>query len=140
MYHLQAAAVAGVVLIAACAGQTTTFTSLYIGGSEIRAKGAETAYDVIVNHRELIVASGEIAFRGGGNLDGENRRYTRPLVIVDGNRDIGDVTTVLRHIVADEIVSIRLLYASEVPPEDRRPEAAGGVIQITTRSVTTSRR
>ena len=133
-------AVAVVLTLASCAGRTTSFKSLYITGSEVREKGVETAYDVIVNHRELIVIGDEIAFRGGMNLDGDNQVYTRPLLIVDGNRDVGDATTVLRQIKADDIAAIRLLYASQVPPEDRRPEAIGGVIEVTTLGRPTSRR
>lgn len=141
MHLRRSVATAGVLAFAACAGQTTSFKSLYITGSEVREKGVETAYDVIANHRELIVIGDEIAFRGGMNLDGDNNRvYTRPLLIVDGNRDVGDVTTVLRRIEANDIALIRLLYASEVPPEDRRPEAIGGVIEITTLGRATSRR
>lgn len=124
-------------VVAACASgpsnRLPTFTSLYITGEDLRGTGVETAYDVVANHRELLVFGDEIAFRGGNNLAGDNQTYHRPLLIVDGNRDVGDVTTTLRHIPVEEIQLLKLVYASDVPPEDRRPEATGGVIEIVTR-------
>lgn len=112
-----------------------TFTGLYITSEEIAESGLESAYEILANHREMIVLGSDIAFRGGNNLNGENEFYTRPMVVVDGNRDIGDVTTVLRRIKAEEIALIRLVYASDVGPQNRRPRATGGVIEITTKEV-----
>lgn len=124
--------VVALVALAACAGRTMSFDSLYITGQEIRQKGAQSAYEVVVNHRELIVVAGDVAFRGGYDLDGDNEQYWTPLLIVDGNPDVGDVTTRLRRIPAEEIALIRLIHASEVSAEDRRPQSAGGIIEITT--------
>lgn len=120
---------------AACAGGggAPSFTSLYITAEDLEGTGVESAYDVLAHHRELLVFGSRIAFRGGNDLQGENERYFEPLLIVDGNRDVGDVTTALRRIPAEDISSIRLVFASELGPEDRRPEASGGVIEITTR-------
>lgn len=136
--------VAGLALVsAACASGGTnhlpTFTGLYITSEEIAESGLESAYEVLANHREMIVTGSDIAFRGGNNLDGDNEFYTRPMVVVDGNRDIGDVTTVLRRIKAEEIALIRLVYASDVRADNRRPEATGGVIEITTKDVASQR-
>lgn len=133
------AAAAGLLALAACAGRTMHFTSPYITGQEIREKGAETAYDVLASHREMIVTGSEIRFRGGFDLDGDNWAYTTPMLVVDGNLDVGDATTVLRRIRAEEITLIRLVYASEVPPRDRRPEAIGGIIEVTTMQATSRR-
>lgn len=85
-----------------------------------------------MNHRELLVVAGDIAFRGGYDLQGESERYTEPVLIVDGNQDLGDVTTELRRIKAEEIALIRLIHASEVPPEERRPGTRGGIVEIAT--------
>lgn len=133
------AAAAALVALVACAGKSTSFKSLYITGPEIRDSGVESAYDVLANHREIIIVGDEIAFRGGANFDGETERYSTPLLVVDGDRDLGDPTTVLRQIKAEDIALIRLIYASQVGPRDRRPQAAGGIIEITTQSTVGSR-
>lgn len=141
MRNLAVGALAALLTACASGGSVPTFTSLTITGSEIQDSGLETAYDVLASHRELLVTGDEVAFRGGYDLDTNDSRskpvggvrYYRPMIIVDGNRDVGDVTTALRRIPAQTILLIRLIYASEVPARMRRPEAAGGVIEITTR-------
>lgn len=144
------AVVGTAILMAACAssGGVQTFSSMYITAGEIRESGAQTAYDILANHKEMLVTGSEIGFRGGNNLDSDepfsltsqpvgNQRYYTPLLIVDGGwEDVGDVTTILRRIRAEEILFIQIQYADQVPPMDRRPEASGGVIRITTKEGT----
>ena len=116
-------------------GRPGTFTRLVIGGEEIRDVGYETAYDAIVNHREIITLGGEIGFKGGDeNAFGRAaEEWYIPMLVVDGNYHQIDAVTTRRRIDAVSIVSIRLYKSSMVPPEYRRPEARGGVIEVTTR-------
>ncbi|MFQ5689226.1 MAG: hypothetical protein ACE5HQ_03020 [Gemmatimonadota bacterium] len=109
------------------------FNSLYITSADLEGVRYKTAFDVLAHHRRLLIQEGEIAFRGGANLDGENKRYSLPLIVVNGDYYLGSPTTVLRLIPTRNIAVIELIYASEVGPRLRRPEASGGVIQVTTK-------
>jgi len=122
---------------AACAsgGRPGTYTRLLITGDEIREAGYATAYEALTHHRDLIVFEDRIAFEGGDDRSGLGRArttYTVPMLVVNGDHQLNDAVTTLRQIPASAIVSIRLYYASMVPPEFRRPGAQGGVISVVT--------
>lgn len=121
----------------ACAsgGRPGTFTSLEIGGDEIREIGYATAYEALVNHREMLVFAGELGFRGANDdaWASDSEAWFVPLLVVDGNFSQSDTITTLRRINASDILTIRLFKTSMVPPVYRRPGAEGGVIEITTR-------
>jgi len=122
----------------ACAsggGRPGTFTRLQIDGDAIREVGYETAYEALVNHRELVMFAGELGFKGS-NEEASGRdaeSWFVPMLVVDGNFNQNDTITTLRRIDADQIETIRLFKSSMVPPRYRRPEARGGVIEVTTR-------
>ena len=134
-----AAAVALIALFAgACAssGRSGTYTRLVVTGAEIREDGYATAYEALTHHRELVVFEDRLAFEGGDDRSGLGRdrlTYTVPMLVLNGNYNLGDAITLLRQIPAEEIVSIQLYYASMVPPQYQRPGAEGGVIEVTTR-------
>ena len=122
----------------ACAsggGRPGTFTRLEIAGDEIREVGYATAYEALINHRELLIFDGQLGFKGANDeafgRDAEN--WFVPMLVVNGNFNQNDTVTTLRRIRADQIMTIRLFKTSMVPPVYRRPEARGGVIEITTR-------
>jgi len=120
----------------ASAGGRRGYTRLIIDGDQIREDGWATAYEALTHHTELIVFEDRIGFEGGDDRSGlgaDRQEYTVPLLVVDGDINQGDMITTLRRIPAEEIVRIRLYYASMVPPEYRRPGAEGGVIEVTTR-------
>jgi len=124
--------------LAGCAssGGRRDYTRLVIEGDEIREDGWSTAYEALTHHTELIVFEERIGFEGGDDRSGlgaARQTYTVPLLVVDGDVNQGDMITTLRRIPAEEIVRIRLYYASMVPPEYRRPGAEGGVIEVVTR-------
>lgn len=124
--------------VSACAssGGRRDYTRLVIDGDQIREDGWSTAYEALTHHSELIVFEDRIGFQGGDDRSGlgaDRQTYTVPILVVDGNLDLGDTITTLRRIPAEEIVRIRLYYASMVPPDYRRPGAEGGVIEVTTR-------
>jgi len=102
---------------------------------EIREAGYRTAYEALTHHRELVIFEDRIGFRGGNEeaFGREAQEYFRPLLVVDGNFNLNDAITTLRRIDAADILSIRLYRSSMVPPEYRRPEARGGVIEVSTR-------
>jgi hypothetical protein len=114
-------AVAG---FAACAGSGgLTFTRLSISPGEIRESSYETAHEVLSHHREIVLFVDRIAFRGGDDREGlgiDRQTYTRPLLVVNGERGLNDPITVLRLIPAEEIAFIELWRASMVPPAFRR--------------------
>ena len=122
----------------ACAsggGRPGTFTRLEIQGDEILEVGYETAYEVLLNHREMLIFDGQLGFKGA-NEDAFGRDaedWFVPMLVVDGNFNQLDTITTLRRIQAEEILTIRLFKSSMVPPVYRRPAARGGVIEITTR-------
>lgn len=124
--------------VAACAsaGGRRDYSRLVISGDRIREDGWETAYEALTHHVDLIVFEDRIGFRGGDDRSGRGaaaQTYTVPMLVVDGDIHQGDTITTLRRIPAEEIVRIRLYYASMVPPEYRRPGAEGGVIEVVTR-------
>ena len=131
------ALVSAVVGFAACAGSGgLTFTRLSISPGEIRESNYETAYEVLSHHRDLVLFVDRIGFRGGDDREGlgiDRQTYTRPLLVVNGDRDLNDPITVLRLIPAEDISFIELWRASMVPPEFRREGWEGGVISIRTR-------
>jgi len=104
-------------------------------GDQIRTDGYRTAYEALTHHRELVVFEDQIGFRGGADsaFGSDQQAFTIPLLVVNGNFNQNDAITTLRRIPADEILSIRLYRTSMVPPAYRRPGAAGGVIEVTTR-------
>lgn len=127
------------VLVAGCASggrPSGSFSRLVISGEEIREAGYDTAYEALTHHRDLIVFESRIGFKGGDDRSGTGRAtqtYTVPMLIWNGDQDLNDAVTTLRQIPAADIISIRLYYASMVPPEYRRPGAEGGVIEVRTR-------
>jgi len=132
------AALAAEMTWTACAsggGRPGTFTRLEIGGEEIREVGYATAYEALVNHREMIIFAGELGFKGANEdaFGKDAEAWFVPMLVVDGHFNQGDTVTTLRRIAADSIVTIRLFKSSMVPPRYRRPEARGGVIEVTTR-------
>ncbi len=125
-------------VVAGCAssGGRHSYTRLLISGDQIREDGYATAYEALTHHRELIVFEDRIGFEGGDDRSGlgaDRLTYTVPVLVVDGDLNQNDMITTLRLIPAADIVSIRLYYASMVPPEYRRPGAEGGVIEVRTR-------
>ncbi|MDX1578179.1 MAG: hypothetical protein R3266_06830 [Gemmatimonadota bacterium] len=125
-----------VLTLGACAGSPRegVFTRLLISGEEIREAGYDSAYEALKNHRQLIVFEEEIGFKGGDDyaFGRAAQGFYVPLLVVDGDWNLNDNATTLRRISADEIVSIRLYRASQVPPRYRRPGAEGGVIEVRT--------
>lgn len=122
----------------ACAsggGRPGTFTRLEIAGDEIREVGYGTAYEALLNHRELIIFDGELGFRGANDdaFGKDAEEWFVPMLVVDGNFNLNDTVTTLRRITADQILTIRLFKTSMVPPVYRRPQARGGVIEVVTR-------
>lgn len=122
----------------ACAsggGRPGTFSRLEIAGDEIREIGYKTAYEALMNHRELIIFDGELGFKGANDdaFGKDAEEWFVPMLVVDGNFNLNDTVTTLRRIDADQIVTIRLFRTSMVPPVYRRPQARGGVIEVTTR-------
>ncbi len=122
----------------ACAsggGRPGTFTGLEIAGDEIREVGYETAYEALTHHREMIIFGGELGFKGANEdaFGKDAEEWFVPMLVVDGNFNQNDTVTTLRHITAEQILTIRLFKTSMVPPVYRRPQARGGVIEVTTR-------
>ncbi len=127
------------VISTACAsgggGHPGTYTRLVITGDEVREAGYRTAYEALTHHRDLVVFEQGIGFKGGNEeaFGREAQEYYVPLLVVDGNFNLGDVITTLRRIDAADIVTIRLYTSGMVPPLYRRPGAEGGVIELSTR-------
>ncbi len=138
MPGLAVAVLSAVIVFSACAsgGGGRTYSRLLITSNDIRGTDYETAYEVLTHHRDLIILVDRIAFKGGDDREGRGidmQTYTRAMLVLNGDQDLGDPITTLRQIPAVEIISIRLYRASMVPPEYRRPGAEGGVIAVRTR-------
>jgi hypothetical protein len=107
-----------------------------ITGTEIRVAKYRTAYEALTHHRELIVLEGEIGFRGGDEsaFGRDSQEYFKPMLVVNGNFNMNDTITTLRHIPAENILAIRLYRSSMVPPKYRiRSESRNGVIEVNTK-------
>ena len=129
---------AGVAFSACASGNSRsgTYTRLLITGEEILGDGYGTAYEALTHHRHLIVFEDRIEFEGGDDRSGlgsQQKHYTVPLLVVNGDYNLNDTITTLRGIPAENIIAIRLYYTSMVPPDLRRPGAEGGVIAVDTR-------
>jgi len=112
------------------------YTHLLVTGDQIRADGYATAYEALTHHRDLLIFEDRIEFQGGDDRSGlgsQRKHYTVPLLTVNGDFNMNDAITVLRQIPAKDIISIRLYYASMIPPDLRRPGAEGGLIAVATR-------
>lgn len=122
--------------LAGCASSGPSYNQLYLTSSEIAVDQHETAYDVLTKHRRLIVTGSEIALDGGNDLSGISNEYSIPLIIVNGDKYIQNPITMLRLIPADDVASVRIFFASQVPPEFRASGWEGGVLSVRTKSGT----
>ncbi len=130
-----AVAIFGSVLLVACGGKSASYGDVYLSADDIRVDTDATAYDVLANHRKLIVTESGIGFKGGSGSAADNTYYV-PRIVINDDVLIQNPILVLRLIPADDVKEIRLYYADEVPIQYRVLSTAGGVIAINTKSGT----